>query len=722
LKHLTKAFVPLALTLLLTAPLALLAPACTSTPTTSRDRAASATLTPPVAPRDPSIRDVHGERFVDDYAWLRNREDPRTIPYIEAENTYSKAMLAPLDPLAERLYDEMLSRLKEDDSTAPARRGEYWYYTRTEKGKAYRIYCRRRGSPTAPEEVYLDANQLAQGLDYFSLGVVDVSEDHRVLAFSTDELGNERYALRFKDLSTGQLFPDVVEDTSDDSAWANDHRTFFYTKVDTTTRPYQLWRHTLGTPSSSDVLVYEEKDERFRLGVSRSRHGRFILMNLSSNSNDEWWVIDADAPDAPPRVIAPRRPKVEYSVDVGPDRFFIRANDEHVNFRLVQAPIDDPSPANWLTVIGGRDGVTIEDIDAFANHLVISERENGLQQIRVRRYSDASDHTVSFPEAAYTTYVGDNDVFRTQTLRLMYTSPVTPPQVIDYEMESRQRTIVKKQEVPNYDAEKYVVERLMAPAPDGKLVPITLLRRRDMPRDGTGAGLMEGYGSYGVSNDPWFDSFAISLVDRGMFYAVAHVRGGADLGRGWYEDGRLRNKMNTFTDFIACAEFLMREKYVASDRLAITGGSAGGLLMGAVVNMRPDLFRAVVAFVPFVDVMNTMLDPTIPLTVTEWEQWGDPRNAEDYAYMRAYSPYDNVQAKAYPAMMVRTGLNDPRVAYWEPAKWVARLRALKTDDNPLLLVTHMGAGHGGASGRYERMREWAATYAFVLDQVGLSGR
>jgi oligopeptidase B len=704
--------------LLCLVPAAILSPiGCASS---AKAPTASQSLRPPVAAKDPVVRDIHGERFVDDYAWLKNREDPRTIPYLNAENEFAERQTAHLKPLRDRLYKEMLSRIKEDDTTAPYRKGEYWYYSRTEKNKPYRVYCRKKGSLEAKEEPYLDANAMGAGKDFFDIGVIDISEDHRILAYSTDELGNERYTMRFKDLSTGKVLSDAVENTSDASAWANDNQTFFYTKVDATTRPFQLWRHTLGTPASSDVLVYEEKDERFRLNVERARQGRFILISLESNASNEWWSIDADNPTAGPKLIGERRDKVEYSVDVGNDRFYIVTNDQHVNFRLAEAPISDPRAANWRTLIGGREGVTIEGIDAFARHLVVYERENGLQIIRVRRLEDSSDHSVVFDDAAYSTRPGNNEEYRSAALRFTYESPITPRSTYDYDMNTRERTLVKRIEVPNYDASKYMVERLSAPAPDGKLVPITIVRPRDFARNGSAAGLLDGYGSYGISSDPAFDSSIFSFVDRGMVCATAHIRGGADLGRTWYEDGRLRNKKNTFTDFIACAEYLQQQGYVARDRLAITGGSAGGLLMGAVTNMRPDLFAVVIAFVPFVDVMNTMLDPTIPLTVTEWEQWGDPRTPGDYAYMRSYSPYDNVEAKAYPSMMVRAGLNDPRVGYWEPAKWVARMRALKTDSNPLLLVTNMDAGHGGSSDRYEALREWADVAAFVLDRVGIT--
>lgn len=700
------------------APLALLSPGgCASS---SRGHASTEDLKPPVAAKDPVVRDIHGDRFVDDYAWMKNREDPRTIPYLNAENDYAKAFTAHTRPLRDRLYKEMLSRVKEDDSTPPYRKGEYWYYSRTEKGKPYRIYCRRHGSTDGREEVILNENILGKGKDYFDTGVVEVSEDHKILAYSTDEMGDGRYTMRWRDLATGKDFPETVTDTDDSCAWANDHRTFFYVRFDGARRPYQLWRHTLGTPAASDVLVYEEKDERFSLEVERSRQGRFILFNLRSWASNEWWTIDADSPAAGSRLIAARRDKIEYSVDVGNDRFYIVTNDQHVNFRLAEAPFTDPSPGNWITLIGGRQDVTIEGIDSFARHLVIYERDNGLQRIRIRKHEDSSDHSVPFDDAAYSIRAGINEEYRTNILRFTYESPITPRSTYDYDMALQQRTLVKRIEVPNFDPSKYTVERLAAPAPDGKLVPITLVRLKSTPVNGTAPGMLDGYGSYGFASDPDFYAAGFSLVDRGFILATAHIRGGSDLGRTWYEDGKLRNKKNTFTDFIACAEHLQKQGYVARDNLSIAGGSAGGLLMGAVINMRPDLFRTVIAYVPFVDVMNTMLDPSIPLTVTEWEQWGDPRTPGDYAYMRSYSPYDNVEAKNYPAMMVRTGLNDSSVGYWEPAKWVARLRALKTDHNPLILITNMDAGHGGASDRYEAMSEAADVYAFIIDQAGKS--
>ncbi len=686
----------------------------------SAERTTSNTLAPPVAPQAPVVRDIHGERFTDHYAWLKDRDDPRTIAYLKAENAYTESVMSPTKALQKRLYNEILSRVQEDDTSAPYRKSGYWYYARTEKGKPYAVYCRKKSTLAAPEEVFLDGNALGAKQEYFALGVVEISDDGRTLAYSTDTNGSEKYTLRFKDLSTGKVLRDTIEGTYYSGAWSADGAMFFYVTPDAAMRPYQLRRHTLGTDPPSDTLVYEEKDERFNLSVSRSRCGRFILMDLESQAANECWSLDAHQPTTPLRLIAERRPNIEYTVETGPDRFYIITNDGAVNFRLVESPFETSGEPTWRTIIPGREDVTIEGIDCFARHLVVYERDRGQQKIRVRGYKNEPEQELTFPDAAYTLDSGDNEEFDSRTLRFEYESPVAPATVFDYDMETRERTLVKRQPVPNFDAANYEVERRLAPAPDGKQVPITILHKKGFARDGSSAGLQIGYGSYGFSYDPGFNSQVLPLVDAGMVYAIAHVRGGSDMGRSWYEDGRLRHKINTFTDFISCAEFLIREKYVAPNRLAIRGGSAGGLLMGAVINMRPDLFGAAVADVPFVDVINTMLDPTIPLTVTEYEQWGNPNDAGDYAYMRSYSPYDNVEAKAYPNMLVLAGLNDPRVGYWEPAKWVARLRALKTDTNTLLLKTNMEAGHGGASGRYEAIEEEAFIFAFILEQLGVT--
>ncbi|MBL8744959.1 MAG: S9 family peptidase [Phycisphaerae bacterium] len=674
---------------------------------------------PPAAPKEPVVRDIHGERFVDEFAWLKNRDDPRTIAYLQAENAYTESVMSPTRTLQKRLYNEILSRVQEDDTTAPYRKHGYWYYSRTEKGKPYAVYCRKQGTLDAAEEVILDGNAMGAKEEYFALGVVEVSDDGRMLAYSIDTNGSERYTLRFKDLGTGRVLRESIEGTYYTGAWSADGKAFFYVTTDDAMRPYRLWRHAVGGEQAGDALLHEEKDERFNLSVTRSRCGRFVLMNLESQAANEWWSLRADDPTGTLRLIAERRPNVEYSVEAGPDRFYIVTNEGAVNFRLVESSFETAGEAAWRTVIPGRDDVTIEGVDCFARQLVVYERDRGQQRICIRGYKGEPEQRLSFPDAAYTIDAGDNEEFDSHVLRFEYESPITPATIFDQDMETGERTLVKRQPVPNFDPADYEVERRFAPAPDGRQVPITILHRKGFARDGSAAGLQYGYGSYGFSMDPGFSSQVLPLVDRGMVYAIAHVRGGSDMGREWYEDGRLRRKKNTFTDFIACAEFLIREKYVAPDRLAIRGGSAGGLLMGAVVNMRPDLFRVVIADVPFVDVINTMLDPLIPLTVTEYEQWGNPTDPGDYAYMRSYSPYDNVEAKAYPHMLVLAGLNDPRVGYWEPAKWVARLRSMKTDANVLLLKTNMEAGHGGASGRYDAIKEEAFIEAFILERLGV---
>ncbi len=687
-------------------------------------QAATASVTPPAAARKPRTFKNHGDVRIDDYYWLREKTNPEVIAYLEAENAYTKARMAHTEALQETLYKEMLGRIKETDLSAPYRKGEYWYYTRTEEGKPYPIYCRKLGSLDAPEQVLLDGNALAEGQKYFRVGVYDVSDDHQMLAYSIDNTGAEEYTLYFKNLTTGAVSPESIPKTYYSSAWAADNKTFFYTTIDAASRPYRMWRHALGADPKTDALVYEEKDEMFFLSVGKTRSEKFILCELGSMKTTEVRYLDAATPMGEPRPIAERRQDVEYSVDHHADTFYIATNDKAVNFRLMTAPVESPGAANWKEIIAHRDDATIEGVDCFKDHVVVSMREGGNPTLHVFAYDPAGlgkSHAVSFPEVAYDVSLTNNEEFNTPLLRFSYTSLVTPRSVFDYDMNTRERTLIKEQPVlGGYDRTKYVSERIWAVAKDGKKVPISLVYRKGLRLDGSAPCLLYSYGSYGSSSDPTFNSNNLSLLDRGFVYAIAHIRGGSEMGRTWYEDGRLKNKMNTFTDFISAAERLVRQKYTSPDRLAIMGGSAGGLLMGAVTNMRPDLFKSVVASVPFVDVMNTMLDPTIPLTVTEWEQWGDPNKPEDYKYMKSYSPYDNVERKRYPNLLVLAGLNDPRVAYWEPAKWTARLRAMKTDDNLLLLRTNMGAGHGGASGRYERLKELAIQYAFILDTIGVS--
>ncbi len=709
------------------------------------------TVLPPVAKRVPSTRTHHGDTVIDEYAWLRNRDDPDTIRYLEAENAYTQAQTQHLDDLQKRIFEEIKSRTQETDLSVPVREGEWWYYTRTVEGKQYRIHCRCKATPgdTTPpampedasplpgEEVLLDENELAGDSDYFSLGTLDVSPDGRLLAYSTDYEGNERFTLRFKDLTTGVVLPDEIPDTFYGTAWSRDGSTVFYLTVDEAWRPYRVWRHRIGTPTSSDVVVYEEPDERFWVSVGLTRSQRYILIDSSSKLTSEVYAIDADTPDATPRVLIPRRHGVEYSVEHHGSHFLVLHNAEHPNFTLATAPVDNPEALT--TVIPGRDDTRLLDVDAFASHIVIYSRRDGLTRLQVvptlasgsdsesgaSAGSDAGfdfDHAASieFPEPLYTVTPAGNPEYHSTSYRLRYTSLITPMTVYDYDIPNRS-LILRKQEpvLGGYQPTDYEQHREWATAPDGTRVPISLVCRAGTPRDGSAPLMLYGYGSYEASMDPWFSIPRLSLLDRGFVFAIAHVRGGGELGRRWYEDGKLTRKKNTFTDFIACARHLADSGWTSTPRLVARGGSAGGLLMGAIANLAPDAFGAIIAEVPFVDPLNTILDPSLPLTVTEWEEWGNPlEDPEVYAYMKSYSPYENVAAVDYPAILAITSLNDTRVLYHEPAKWVARLRATKTDSRPLLLKTEMGAGHAGPSGRYDAWREQAFVLAWAIDVVG----
>lgn len=676
---------------------------------------------PPVAPRRPQVTELHGERREDPWAWLRHREDPEVIRYLEAENAYTDAMTAHTAGLRERLYREMLGRIQETDLGVPVRRGEWFYYSRTEEGKAYPIHARKRGSLDAAEEVILDQNAEAEGQKYFQLGGMEVSPDHRRLAVLVDTTGYEDFELRVRDLETGAWLPERIGPLGFGLAWASDGATVFYATTDSAKRSDRVWRHRVGTDRTADVEVYHEPDVLFNLGVERARSGAFVILTSSSFTSGEVRVVDAHHPDAPARLIVPRRPGIEVALDHQGDRFLIITNEDARNFAIWSAPVAAPERANWTPFLAHREDVFVEDFEVFRDWVVVEERQDGLRRLRVERTADRTVHYVSFPEAAYGVFTGPNPEYDTGTLRFTYSSLITPPSVFDYDLAARTRELRKEEPVlGGYDRTRYEVERLMVPVRDGTRVPVSLVRRKPFTRDGSRPLLLYGYGSYGYTLEPTFSSARLSLLDRGFTYAIAHVRGGQEMGRAWYDDGKMMHKLNTFHDFVDVAEYLVRERYTAADRQVANGGSAGGLLMGAVANLRPDLFRAIVADVPFVDVINTMLDASIPLTAQEWEQWGNPAEPGAYAYMRQYSPYDNVRAQAYPWMLVMSGINDPRVHYWEPAKWVAKLRALKTDRNPLLLRMEMESGHGGSSGRYERLKEQAFRYAFILDAVGLA--
>ena len=677
---------------------------------------------PPIARKLPRVETRHGEVQVDDYAWFRDRSNPAVIAHLEAENAYTEAMTASTAPLRDVLYTELVGRIKETDLTVPTYDAPYWYYTRTEQGQPYPIFCRKLTSLDAAEEVIFDQNVEAKGRQFFSLGGFEVSPDHQLLALLIDTTGYEDFTLRVKDLRTGTYRRDRKEKLGFGLAWGSDNRTLFYVTTDRAKRGDRVWRHTIGTSVRTDVNVYHETNVLFNLGVDRTRSGKFIVISSGSFTQGETRVIDAEQPASPARLIAERRPGVEYDVDHGNGYFWIVTNALARNFKVVRVRDDAADLSRWEDWLPHRDDVFVERISVFREYAVVSERREGLRHLRVTTLADGSAHDISFPEAAYGVSLAGNPMFETTTLRLTYSSLVTPSTVFDYDLSTRERTVKKEQEVlGGYDPAQYGIERRMAPARDGVMVPVSLVYRLPLVRDGQRPLLEYAYGSYGANTEPTFNSNRVSLLDRGVIFAIAHVRGGQEMGRAWYDDGKMMQKLNTFRDFIDVGEFLVAEGYTSMDRMLANGGSAGGLLMGAVANMRPDLYKAIVAAVPFVDVINTMSDASIPLTAQEWEQWGNPANPDEYAYMRQYSPYENVTRQAYPAMLVTSGLTDSRVAYWEPTKWVARLRDLKTDTHPLLLRMNMGAGHGGSSGRYERLKEIAFDYAFMLEQVGLAG-
>jgi len=669
---------------------------------------------------------LHGHTLVDDYGWLRDKESPETIAYLEAENAYTAAALEPTKELQNTLYREMLSHIKETDISVPFRDGDYWYYTRTEEGQQYPIYCRKQDSLDAPEAVILDVNELAKGESFMALGGMTVSDDGNLLAYSFDNKGFRQYTLRVKDLRTGEVLPEQVERTGS-VVWAADNKTIFYTvENEEQKRQYQLFRHTLGVSHAQDVLVYEETDERFNIGAGRTRDDKYIALESGSHTTSEARFLDAETPDATFRLIAQRRENIEYYIDHRNGKFFIRTNDTGRNFRLVTAPVENPDTDNWTEVIPHRAEVMLEDIDLFAQFYVACERRDGLQHMRVLRFANDGTETqpvqeIAFPEPVYSAHPHVNRIFDTTKFRYAYQSLVTPSSVYEYDVITGESTLLKQLDVPGeFDRTLYASERLFAIAPDGVKVPVSVVYRKDRFERGKNPLYLYGYGSYGYSLPVGFNSNRLSLLDRGFVIAYAHIRGGGDLGKPWHDAGRLMQKLNTFTDFIAVAEHLTASGYGDPTRVAIEGGSAGGLLMGTVTNMRADLFRAVISHVPFVDVMNTMLDASLPLTVPEYEEWGNPNEKEAFEYMLGYSPYDNLEAKSYPAMLVKTSLYDSQVMYWEPAKYVAKLRTLKTDNNSLLLHTNMTAGHGGASGRYDYLKEIAMDYAFLLRELNVS--
>lgn len=678
--------------------------------------------TPPVARTVPVTTTLHGETRVDPYAWLREKDAPEVRAYLEAENAYTEAVLAPLASLREQLYAEMLSHIKQTDLSVPYPDRGYWYYSRTEEGMQYPFFCRRKGTMDAPEEVILDLNALAEGQPFLAVGAAAVSDDGRWLAYSTDTTGFRQYTLQIKDLERDEILPWRAERVGS-VAWANDNTTLFYTVEDEQTkRQHRLLRHTRG--ATGEDLVFEEPDELFHISVARTRNRRLLVLTISSHTTSECRIADAAAPGEW-RTVEPRRHEHEYYVDARDDEVLVRTNDRGRNFRLMRAPLATPGSAHWREVIPHREDVMLEDADAFAAHIVVTERAGGLPRLRVLDAASGEAHAIAFPEPAYSLGPEQNAEYDTTRFRYAYQSFVTPQSVFEYDLVTREQVLLKQTEVPGYEAARYRSERLHATAADGTHIPISLVYRLgegDEAPQRPGPLLLNGYGSYGYPLPVTFSAARLALLDRGVAFAIAHIRGGGELGKPWHDAGRMARKMNTFTDFIAAAEHLIAAGWTTPAQLAITGGSAGGLLMGAVVNLRPELFRAVVSHVPFVDVLNTMLDASLPLTVGEYEEWGNPNLPGEYAWIRAYCPYTNLRAGTYPAMLVRTALNDSQVMYWEPAKYVARLRTLQQGEAPILLETNMGAGHGGASGRYDYLKEIALDYAFLLWQLGRAVR
>jgi oligopeptidase B len=684
-------------------------------------------LTFPIAPKRPKEITQHGQTRLDNYFWMRYREDAETLKYLHAEQDYLEEIMQHTGPLQEELFKEMKARIKEDDSSTPEKEGEYFYYTRFEAGKQYPFYCRKKGSLDAPEEILIDQNALAGENNFCRMGSFSVSPNANKLAYSVDADGTEVCTIYIKDLTTGELLPEVITNTFGDVydhtglEWTRDGRSFLYVTRDAALRPFRIYRHVLGTDATQDMLLFEEKDETYFLWLTQSRSKAYIMAYLHSTTTDEWIYFPNDGTTYDFKSFQPRIKGIEYQVEHAGDHFFVITNEDAQNFKLMRTPLDATTKENWEEVIPHRADTLIAGMDAFADFVVLYERNGGFGQIRISETDGLTNAwNISFPEPVYSIAPMRNPEYKTDVLRFAYTSLVTPNSVIDFSVKEKTWTVIKQDEIPSgYDASQYVSERAYATAPDGMQVPISLVYKKGLEKDGNNPTLLYGYGSYGFSIDPGFNSNRISLLDRGFVFVIGHIRGGSEMGRAWYENGKMLNKRNTFTDFIACAEHLIAERFTCREKLAIMGRSAGGLLVGACLTMRPDLFGAVVAQVPFVDVINTMSDPSIPLTTLEYDQWGNPDNREYFDYIMSYSPYDNVRSTEYPHILITTGLNDPRVAYWEPAKFAAKLRELKTDDKIVLLKTNFEAGHAGASGRYDFLKEVAFDFAFLIDKVGM---
>jgi oligopeptidase B len=686
----------------------------------------------PVAKKNPVTFNDHGDVRVDDYFWMRLSDEQKNaaepdaqtqdvLDYLNAENDYRKAVMAHTDSLQSKLFDEIVGRIKQDDQSVPVKVDGYWYYTRYEEGKEYPFHCRKKDSMDNPEEVMLDVPKMAEGYSYYAVGGRSVSPNNELMVFGVDTVSRRQYTLYVKNLATGEIYPDEIPATTGGATWANDNKTLFYSKQDPVTlRSSLIYSHVLGTPASEDVLVYEEKDETFSVGIGKSKSKEYLMIGSYSTLSSEWRYLDANNPTGSWKIIQSRERGLEYSVSQYGEHFYIVNNLNATNFKLSRVEIGKNTKDHWEDVIAHRDDVLLEGIEIFKDYLIVEERKGGLNHIRIKPW-EGEEHYIEFQDPAYTCYVDYNPEFDSDVLRYGYSSLTTPNSTYDYNMVSKERTLLKQQEVidENFKPENYASERFMAKAQDGTDVPVSIVYRKGMEKNGKNPLLLYAYGSYGSSTDAYFSSVRLSLLDRGFIFAIAHIRGGQEMGRMWYEDGKLLKKKNTFTDFIDCGDHLIKEGYTSSEHMYAMGGSAGGLLMGAVVNMRPDLWNGVVAAVPFVDVINTMLDETIPLTTGEFDEWGNPKDSTYYMYMKSYSPYDNVVAQNYPNMLVTTGYWDSQVQYWEPAKWVAKLRDLKTDNNMLVMYCNMDTGHGGASGRFERFRETAMEYAFLLDLEGI---
>lgn len=688
-------------------------------------------VAPPIAKKEAKELIVHGDTRVDNYYWMKLSDEQKNaenlddqtqevVDFLNAENDFTKSKLKHTESFQEKLYEEIVGRIKQDDESVPYKDKGYYYITRYEEGKEYPIFSRKKETLEAPEEIMLNVNELAKDYSYFSAAGLSVSPDNKMLAYGEDTLSRRIYIIKFKNLETGEMIDDVIPNTTGRAVWANDNKTLFYSVKDASLRSYKIFKHILGTDAAKDVEIYHEKDETFGTYVYKTKSDKYLVIASSQTLSSEYRTLDANTPNGEFKIFQPRERNLEYSIAHYNDKFYVRTNMDAKNFRLMETPETATSKDNWKEVIANRDDVLLEGMDIFKDYLVLSERKAGITNIRIRPWK-GEEHYIAFKEDAYMAYISVNPEFDTETLRLGYTSMTTPNSTFDYDMKTKEMTLLKETEVlGGFDSNNYKSERFFVTARDGQKVPVSLVCRKDTKLDGSAPLLLYGYGSYGNSLDPYFSSVRLSLLDRGFVYAIAHIRGGEEMGRQWYENGKLLKKKNTFTDFIDCGKYLVENKYAAKDKLFAMGGSAGGLLMGAIINMEPDMWRGVVAAVPFVDVVSTMLDEDIPLTTGEFDEWGNPKIKEYYDYIKTYSPYDNVEAKNYPNMLVTTGYHDSQVQYWEPAKWVAKLRDMKTDKNSLLLHTNMEAGHGGASGRFARYKETALEYVFILDLVGIN--